>query len=392
MIDDMDPLRANFDNLFAGAARAERNKLLFELNRAMAGNGSVVLFGAGQTGRCIAARLPESLRSRLLFMDETPHKQGTFVDGIKVLAPDEVLAEVGPDAPIVVCIYQNGHRFLKTRERLAQLGFKAVFPAVLLAWRHPDSLLPFFGFPVPEQIEAGIARYSALFELFQESQSRACLVGQLALRLQLDFETEEVSGSASDLPKPVELALSKSYVYVDCGAYDGDSIERLLTSELPTPKRIEAYEPDEANFQQLQAYCQQLPAGLRQGISLNQAAVGEVDGTAAFEQAGNSSSHLSEDGDAPKVKVVALDDRLNSAERHFIKFDVEGAEASALRGCRRLIRQSSAILAISVYHRPNDLLELPAQLLALNPDYQLFLRSHDVEGIDTMLYAVPVAS
>ena len=73
----------------------------------------------------------------------------------------------------------------------------------------------------------------------------------------------------------------------------------------------------------------------------------------------------------------------------YIKFDVEGAELEALRGTRELIVAAQPLLAVSIYHRPDDLWELPIYLKSLDPNYRLFLRTQGEDGMDVICYAVP---
>ena len=72
-----------------------------------------------------------------------------------------------------------------------------------------------------------------------------------------------------------------------------------------------------------------------------------------------------------------------------LKLDVEGSEVSALLGAARTLRDSRPVLAISAYHRPEDLWVLPDLLAELCPDYRLYLRQHTNNSFDLVLYGVP---
>jgi len=54
----------------------------------------------------------------------------------------------------------------------------------------------------------------------------------------------------------------------------------------------------------------------------------------------------------------------------------QGAEREALEGGAALLARSRPALAVSVYHRPGDLWELPLHLNALSLGYRFFLRTH----------------
>jgi hypothetical protein len=69
--------------------------------------------------------------------------------------------------------------------------------------------------------------------------------------------------------------------------------------------------------------------------------------------------------------------------------NIEGSEIEALQGAAQSIRRWNTKLAISVYHRPTDLWQIPELVRSLNPDYRFYLRQHDGGIIETVLYACP---
>ena len=71
-----------------------------------------------------------------------------------------------------------------------------------------------------------------------------------------------------------------------------------------------------------------------------------------------------------------------------IKMDIEGAEKRALRGAVEIIRRDKPMLAICVYHKNDDLLEIPKLIKEIVPDYKFYLRHHNVAGTETVLYAI----
>ena len=88
------------------------------------------------------------------------------------------------------------------------------------------------------------------------------------------------------------------------------------------------------------------------------------------------------------VDVVSLDELIESDNNPiFLKLDVEGAEWQALKGGQRLIERYEPTIAISIYHQPDDLWELPLYIARLNPRYKLFLRTQGEDGMDVICYA-----
>ena len=89
-----------------------------------------------------------------------------------------------------------------------------------------------------------------------------------------------------------------------------------------------------------------------------------------------------------KVKTAILDDMLAGEKATFIKMDIEGAELNALKGAEQTICKYHPKLAICVYHKPEDIWEIPAYILSLCDDYKLYIRHYNAWYTGTVLYAV----
>lgn len=70
-----------------------------------------------------------------------------------------------------------------------------------------------------------------------------------------------------------------------------------------------------------------------------------------------------------------------------IKLDVEGGELMALTGAAKTIVTNKPKLIICMYHKPQDLYEIPTLIKKLVPEYQVFLRHSSCQFMDTILYA-----
>lgn len=92
------------------------------------------------------------------------------------------------------------------------------------------------------------------------------------------------------------------------------------------------------------------------------------------------------------VQGVRIDDfvRERGIERvDFIKMDIEGAEQEALDGCVETIKKFTPKLALSAYHKPEDLYLLMEMVRALDDGYRFYMRHYDPKGFnDSVLYAV----
>ena len=99
-------------------------------------------------------------------------------------------------------------------------------------------------------------------------------------------------------------------------------------------------------------------------------------------------SHISMEGNQT-VEVTTLDKVLEGRETAFIKMDIEGSEYEALRGTEKTIQGRKPILAISVYHKIEDIYEIPMLILSFCKDYVLYLRHYNIWAAETVLYAIP---
>lgn len=71
-----------------------------------------------------------------------------------------------------------------------------------------------------------------------------------------------------------------------------------------------------------------------------------------------------------------------------LKLDIEGAEMSALRGGENWIIKNKPIIAICVYHKQEDILEIPAYCKKLVPEYKMYLRHYSDNQTETVCYLV----
>lgn len=157
--------------------------------------------------------------------------------------------------------------------------------------------------------------------------------------------------------------------YVDLGAFNGDTA-RDFARYGGRESRMLLLEPDPKNFKRL---CKTVEA---EGLNARcvQAAAYSRSETLWFKGGkGGRNGAVSNAGAVP-VQGETVDRLLGGQPAHWIKFDVEGAEAEALAGCAETIRQWRPNLMVAAYHKNEDLVTLPAQILSLCPDYRLYLR------------------
>ncbi|MBE5839991.1 MAG: hypothetical protein E7304_01150 [Butyrivibrio sp.] len=105
-----------------------------------------------------------------------------------------------------------------------------------------------------------------------------------------------------------------------------------------------------------------------------------------FSMNGTADSAISGVGNS-EIPVDTVDN-VCDLKATFIKMDIEGAEYNALLGAEKTISKNRPKQAISIYHKPEDIIELPKLLLKINPEYKFWLRHYSFGENETVLYAL----
>jgi len=350
----------------------------------------LVLFGAGGLGRKTLAGLRRAGIEPLAFADNTPALWGGTVDGLRVMSPQEAARQFAGQAAFVVTIWRagGGHRLEHTRQQLLNLGCAKIVSFGPLFWKFPEIFLPYYAIGLPHRL---LAQAEAIFRaspLWADQASRSEYLAQVRWRLWLDFDGLSSPVAHAQYYPDDLFCLSEDEIFVDCGAYDGDSL-REFAARLPGFKgEFIAVEPDPGNLRSLEKFVATLPETWRERVTILPKALGARRETVHFAATGLASAGVSLTGTL-EVESVPLDEILEGSRPTFIKMDIEGAEIDALAGARRLIEQSLPILAICVYHQPDHLWRIPLLIHSFSEQYRFFLRSHNEEGWDLVCYAVP---
>ncbi len=187
-----------------------------------------------------------------------------------------------------------------------------------------------------------------------------------------------------DLPY---LTYGENEVFVDGGSCDGTSAVRFAQQCGKRYKKILCFEPDRRNIERVRQNLLSRDIGDFEIIGKG---LWDREQELSFVANGTADSHIAAGGEenAVKIEVTSLDEVLYGSEASFIKMDIEGAEKNALKGARNTIVKYKPKLAVCVYHKPEDIWELPRLILEMREDYRLYLRHYSAGDTETVLYAV----
>ena len=349
----------------------------------------LVLYGAGTLGRSVLKRLRAGGIEPVAFADDTPAKQGTVIDGLKVLPPEQIATQFGSDFVLAVTILNSALCFLDAKKLLQQRTGHEALSLLALARTFPDALMPYLQYDRPAQIFENAPHIRRAFQILSDERAREEFVAHLNFRLTARYDLLPAKSQPPYFAPGLVGKFSSDCTLVDCGAYDGDTIHQFLQHQGGRFGTIVAFEPDKRNFENLRNYVRSLGANVASRIHLHHGAVGDHSGEAPFDDTGDMSAAVRPDATG-KVKLFALDDVVRSSGSDiYVKFDIEGFELQALNGARSLLQSQRPALAVSAYHRPADLWEIPLYLHDLDIGYRLAVRTEGDDGMDLVCYALP---
>ena len=346
----------------------------------------LVLFGAGNLGRAVLQILRQDGIEPLAFADNAGNLWGNEVHGVKVLSPADAAQQFGESATFVVTAFRPGLDFLSIRQQLRSLSCARVVSFASLFWKHPECM-PYLLLDLPHHLLLQKEKVWQAFAVLGDEMSRNEYVGQIRWRLFQDFDALPPPARQEQYFPDDLFSLDREEVFIDCGAYDGDTV-RAVISHRPDFKHILSLEPDPGNFERLRQSLLGMPDPVRGKISARNIGVGATNGMLRFDAVGGLGSKFSGRGES-EVASVRLDDLLDGCRPTYVKMDIEGAEMGALSGAHKTLGLDSVIWAVCVYHKPEDLWEIPLYIDAHSQGHRFFLRKYLREVWESVLYAVP---
>lgn len=173
-------------------------------------------------------------------------------------------------------------------------------------------------------------------------------------------------------------------VFIDAGCCGAETSFDFAYEVNYKFKKVYAFEPDEIWFKRsVDAF--EKNAKMENRYEVYDIGLSNKNGKSRFSPLGSANSHISETGEV-EVKVARLDDIVKDKVT-FIKMDIEGSELDALNGAQRILKEDSPKLAISIYHKLEDVWEIPLFIKKINPQYKMFIRHHGMSDLDKTLYA-----
>lgn len=233
-----------------------------------------------------------------------------------------------------------------------------------------------------EYCEKNEDKINQVYDLLADEYSKKVYANIINFKISGKIEyLSAVTTSKADIYKKI-IKPGLNELYVDLGAYNGDTIKELMEFTRGKYLAIYAMEPDKKNYKKLCKFIDGM-----EHIYANNCAAWCCDTELPFAAKAGRQSSISPDGGM--IEARSVDSLLGGQVATLIKMDVEGSEREAIWGAAQTIAHYSPKLMVSLYHRNEDIFELPLLIKSLNTKYQLFIRHQlYIPAWETNLYAV----
>lgn len=165
------------------------------------------------------------------------------------------------------------------------------------------------------------------------------------------------------------LPFCKNEVFVDVGAYTGDTVLDYIASYGMSYNKIYCYEITESMVLYMKNNFSNLP-----NVEIRNLAVAERIGKLYLDANSTSASaNRVKEAGVDAVNAVSLDEDIKE-KISMIKMDIEGGEISAIKGAKEHIKNDLPKLFISVYHSNDDIITIPKLIRSYTDKYDFYLR------------------
>lgn len=222
-------------------------------------------------------------------------------------------------------------------------------------------------------------RVKHIVALLADEESKLCYRKAIQYRYTHDLRRAPKYTRNIYFPRDI-IHLSDHEVFIDGGAFVGDTIRVFYKKTSAKYKKIVAFEPDTYNYKMLTKL-------KYHDVVKNNMGLWDDDCELNFTNGGGCGSRMSEHADSTVI-VRKLDNLDVCQNATYIKLDIEGSELNALMGAENLIKRNHPKLAVCLYHSDEDMIRIIEYIHNIEPDYHIYVRHHSIQAAETVMYAV----
>lgn len=391
----MEPTNKSLDDRFAMVSNQwdksenETANYYKEFLASVSSTQFLCVFGAGTEGGFAAEMLVSQGLIVDFYCDNSEKKWCVPYKGLNCISPQQ-LCDLNNDVTVVISTQYYAEIF----KQLCGLGILHIFQINTQLFPERARINNTF-------LRENKTKIIQIYSLLQDAKSKLVYIKRLEALTCMgdDFAWEEITTPLElQYFDPDVVNLSDHEVFVDGGAYDGDTLLSFLSATKNIFDGIYSFELDPENFVRMQKTIEELSPTLQKKIHSICKGLYKEQSSFLIGGSGESSNILSKDTVpqgyneetiARRAYVTSIDEEIRTPVS-FIKMDVEGAELNALIGAKNTIMRDKPKLAICLYHKIDDLWNIPLFINQMVPSYRFYMRHYTKVATETVLYALPI--
>lgn len=336
----------------------------------------VVICGCGIQGLLNVLALQEKGIRIWAFAENNPQRVGECVKGIKVIDYESLMREPGN------FLFVNNDSYRDEKKiQLLELGAKKesiiTFDIINPVSKNMDR----------QYIEENWDMFDKVYGMLSDDASRKIYINYLSGAVTGNMKYYQGVETGNDYFVPGITPKRDDHVYLDVGAYDGNTIESFMEYVAGKYDKIYAFEPFASSAKLIEQ--KQFPRT-------------DIHVAAAFDKTGERSFYNNDDSGAiamittideaganrkaMRLRTESIDDVIKGGKATMIKMDIEGSELAALHGAEKTIIGNEPFMAICVYHKREDLITIIPYIKEMVPKYKVYLRHHSNTAHDLVAY------
>lgn len=362
---------------------ANRNALVKMLKEAKRDldEKQIVVWGVGNTAKLYKENINKLQNEGLnitYYTDNNSKKWGEQYNGKTIIDPQKIKGLSG--AFVIICSMNPGAT-AQIRLQLTELGVEGESIDKVIFSQHYREVME-------------------VYDMLEDMESKRVYAGLIKARMEVVNPAVDVVAADQYYILPQFNMEDEREVFVECGAYTGDTLEAYIRKKRGKFGQIIGFEPDPDNMRKAGKRVEKLLEEFKldkSKIVIYPFAVGDREEHVFISRSetnkGNLSQIIRNQNDTiclqegtEAITQVALDSFLTMPYA-FLKADVEGYEYKVLLGAEKGIKRYKPLLAVCIYHSAMDFYEIPICIKRMVPEYKLAVRHHKETLSETVIYA-----
>lgn len=340
-----------------------------EFDKKVGGSDSVYIYGGGFMGCKYIDLLLKSGYNVLGVFETICEKEDATCRGIKIY---EVSYSI---KPVMLSSFKY---YGQMKDKLIQLGYAE------------DQIIS----PMGMFEKFYLSKYKEAFNNFDDELSKKIVIDKIKYHV-----LEPIMQPVSAYFDIEMFSDCEDDVFIDGGAFDGETAKEFAYIKNRKYKKIYCFEPTESSYNQAVDNLKNL-----ENIEIIKKGLYSKETTLQFNDFGTDQGNTIDDfyvnrkWDGINMNFKKINLNVTSLDAFFkdkpiedyptiVKLDIEGSEKEALLGMKNIIEKSHPTLIICAYHKVEDYYELSNLIKELCPKYSLKLRHYTDNVLESIIFA-----